>query len=177
MPCPSASFFCVTEYHSGPLFGPTVFCPRATGAFNLLPFVEQQQIRDMGPGVQDSAAKADQAVIRLSTPLAVFTCPSRRPATLWPVVAGRQFRVTSVPSVENRRLETIICGDYAGNMGSGDRCSHPPWARVRHNGVRLGRNWPRGNRETRSAAEKRRFCERGWPRQRGLPTSEFMSIP
>jgi len=97
------------------------FDKKQTGgwAFNLLPFVEQQQIRDMGRGLQDSAAKADQAVIRLSTPLAVFTCPSRRPATLWPVVAGRQFRVTSVPSVENRRLETIIRGDYAANMGSG----------------------------------------------------------
>jgi len=97
------------------------FDKRQTGgwAFNLLPFVEQQQIRDMGRGLQDAAAKADQAVIRLSTPLAVFTCPSRRPASLWPVVAGRQFRVTSVPTVESRRIETVIRGDYAANMGSG----------------------------------------------------------
>ena len=97
------------------------FDKRQTGgwAFNLLPFVEQQQLRDMGRGLQDSAAKADQAVIRLSTPLPIFTCPSRRPATLWPVVSGRQFRVTSVPAVENRRLEKIVRGDYAANMGSG----------------------------------------------------------
>ena len=97
------------------------FDKRQTGgwAFNLLPFVEQQQVRDLGRGLQDSAAKADQAVIRLSTPLAVFTCPSRRAATLWVVVPGRQFRVTSVPTVESRRLDTIIRGDYAANMGSG----------------------------------------------------------
>jgi prepilin-type N-terminal cleavage/methylation domain-containing protein/prepilin-type processing-associated H-X9-DG protein len=97
------------------------FDKRQTGgwAFNLLPFVEQQQIRDMGRGLQDPAAKADQAVIRLSTPLAIFNCPSRRPATLWPVVAGRQFRVTSVPTVESRRVEKVIRGDYAANMGSG----------------------------------------------------------
>jgi len=88
-------------------------------AFNLLPFVEQQQIRDMGRGLQDPVAKADQAVIRLTTPLAVFTCPSRRSATLWPVKPGRQFFVTSVPTVESRRLEKIVRGDYAANMGSG----------------------------------------------------------
>jgi len=97
------------------------FDKKQTGgwAFNLLPFVEQQQIRDMGRGLQDSAAKADQAVIRLSTPSAVFTCPSRRPAALWPVKAGQQFRVTSVPSAVSRRLESIVRGDYAANMGSG----------------------------------------------------------
>jgi len=88
-------------------------------AFNLLPFVEQQSVRDMGRGLRDSAAKADQAVIRLSTPLAVFNCPSRRAASLWPVTPDREFRVTSVPTVESRRLDTISRGDYAANMGSG----------------------------------------------------------
>jgi type II secretory pathway pseudopilin PulG len=83
------------------------FDKRQTGgwAFNLLPFVEQQAVRDLGRGLQDPAAKADQAAIRLSTPLPIFNCPSRRPATLWPVVAGRQFRVTSVPTVESRRVD------------------------------------------------------------------------
>jgi prepilin-type N-terminal cleavage/methylation domain-containing protein/prepilin-type processing-associated H-X9-DG protein len=88
-------------------------------AFNLLPFVEQVALRNLGRGLQDAAAKADQAVIRLSTPLAIFSCPSRRSPMLWPVVAGRQFRVTSVPSVESRRVDTVVRGDYAANMGSG----------------------------------------------------------
>ena len=98
------------------------FDKKQTGgwAFNLLPFVEQQQIRDMGRGLQDASAKADQAVIRLSTPLAIFNCPSRRAASLWPVKSGQQFRVTSVPTVESRRLEKVIRGDYAANMGSGN---------------------------------------------------------
>jgi hypothetical protein len=129
----------LTEYHSGPLFQAYGFLPtggwgsrwvgdpdrgfdkRQTGgwAFNLLPFVEQQAVRDMGRGLQNAAAKADQAVIRLSTPLAVFTCPSRRTATLCPVKSGQQFRVTSVPSVESRRVEQVVRGDYAANMGSG----------------------------------------------------------
>jgi len=97
------------------------FDQRQTGgwAFNLLPFVEQQQLRELGRGLTDPVAKADQAVIRLTTPLPIFTCLSRRSPALWPVTGSTQYRVTSVPTVESRRLDRVVRGDYAANMGSG----------------------------------------------------------
>jgi len=101
------------------------FDKKQTGgwAFNLLPFVEQQQIRDLGRGLQDATAKADQAVIRLSTPLAVFNCPSRRPLGVWPCVnspkSSKQLRLVSVPDTVVRQLDSVVRGDYAANMGSG----------------------------------------------------------
>lgn len=97
------------------------FDKRQTGgwAFNLLPFVEQEEIRNQGVGIQDAQAKADQAVVRLTTPLSIFNCPTRRPLTVWAVTPGREFRVVSVPAVVSRRIDAVVRGDYAANMGSG----------------------------------------------------------
>lgn len=91
-------------------------------AFNLLPFVEQSPLRDLGRGLTDAAAKGDAAVTRLQTPLSVFTCPTRRGATLWPLDAGknpRPLNVVAVPTDVVRRPATVARGDYAANMGSG----------------------------------------------------------
>ena len=95
------------------------FLPTGGWAFNLLPFVEQEEIRNQGVGIQDAQAKADQAVVRLTTPLSIFTCPTRRPLTVWAVTPGREFRVVSVPAVVSRRIDAVVRGDYAANMGSG----------------------------------------------------------
>jgi hypothetical protein len=97
------------------------FDKRQTGgwAFNLLPFVEQADVRNLGAGMQDSQAKADKAVERLTKPLAVFNCPSRRPPKLWAVTPGREFRVVSVPQEVMRRVDFVVRGDYAACMGSG----------------------------------------------------------
>ena len=97
------------------------FDKRQTGgwAFNLLPFVEQADVRNLGAGMQDSQVKADKAVERLTKPLAVFNCPSRRPPKLWAVTPGREFRVVSVPQEVMRRVDFVVRGDYAACMGSG----------------------------------------------------------
>lgn len=90
--------------------------------FNVLPYLEQTALRDLGAGNADAEAKADAAVVRLRTPLPVFTCPTRRPATLWPFDAGKNTRplnVVAVPADVVRRPATVARGDYAANMGSG----------------------------------------------------------
>lgn len=89
-------------------------------AFNLLPHVEESALRDLGSSVTDANAKADLAVVRLTTPLSVFTCPSRRPAGVWPLAASKKpLRVTAVPQMLTRRPAAVVRGDYAANMGSG----------------------------------------------------------
>ena len=89
-------------------------------AFNVLPHVEEVALRDLGSGLTDAAAKADLAVQRLTTPLPLFACPSRRPATAWTLAASKKpLRVTAVPQMLTRRPAAVVRGDYAANMGSG----------------------------------------------------------
>jgi hypothetical protein len=97
------------------------FDQKQTGgwAFNLLPFVEQAAMRDLGTGMQDAQAKADKISIRLATPVPTFTCVSRRASGLWPYVKANSFFVTAVPDTISRRPASVARGDYAGNMGSG----------------------------------------------------------
>jgi len=90
-------------------------------AFNVLPYVEEVGLRDSGAGLADTAAKADCAEIRLATPLAVFACPSRRPAATWPLARSKAaLFVVAVPTTVSRRPSAVVRGDYAANMGSGD---------------------------------------------------------
>lgn len=89
-------------------------------AFNILPHVEQADLRNLGSGSDDAAAKADLAVVRLTTPLGLFTCPSRRSLTLWTLASSkRPLRVTAVPQMVMRQPPAVVRGDYAANMGSG----------------------------------------------------------
>jgi prepilin-type processing-associated H-X9-DG protein len=90
-------------------------------AFNVLPHLEEGGLRDLGTGLADAAAKADLVAIRLATPVAVFACPTRRPAAAWPLAASKAaFTVVAVPATVTRRPAAVVRGDYAANMGSGD---------------------------------------------------------
>ena len=46
--------------------------------YNILPYIEQQSLHDMGLG-GTNAEVSDVNVVRIATPLSVFACPSRRP--------------------------------------------------------------------------------------------------
>lgn len=88
-------------------------------AYNLLPFIEEGQLHDLGLGVADAEAKADAIAERLKTPVPIFVCPTRRPATVWP--NGKSFAVNlvAVPSTVSRIPTVLARGDYAANMGAG----------------------------------------------------------
>ena len=89
-------------------------------AFNILPHVEQAPLRDLGSGLLDTTAKADQAAIRLTTPLSIFTCASRRTATTWRLAPTKAaLNLVAVPATVARRPAAVVRGDYAANMGSG----------------------------------------------------------
>ncbi len=94
-------------------------------AFNILPQLEEAGLRDLGAGLADAVAKADLAVTRLTSPAAVFACPSRGAATLRPLAAAKNpLRVTAVPQMLTRRPAAVVRGDYAANMGSGASPNH-----------------------------------------------------
>jgi prepilin-type N-terminal cleavage/methylation domain-containing protein len=58
--------------------------------YAILPYLEQVPLYMLGAG--DSGAGLESAnVQRLTTPLAVWHCPSRRPAQLYPVTASRPY--------------------------------------------------------------------------------------
>lgn len=97
------------------------FDQKQTGGwvFNLLPFIEQTPLHDLGLGLQDAQAKADQIAIRLATPVPTLTCVSRRALRLWPYPKANSFYVTAVPDTIQRKPTAVARGDYAGNMGSG----------------------------------------------------------
>ena len=66
--------------------------------FNLLPFLEMDDLYNIGAGETD-ARKRQQLVKVASSPVSIYYCPSRRPASVYPYVHG-----------------TGSCGDYWVNM-------------------------------------------------------------
>ncbi len=78
--------------------------------YNILPFIEQQALHDLGAAgsgmtIQDANAQ------RVSTPLPGLNCPSRRPAALYRLAYGIQFRLT------NGLITPLARSDYAMNAG------------------------------------------------------------
>ena len=89
-------------------------------AFTSLPYLEEVSLHGMGAGLADAEAKAERILARLATPLAIFTCPTRRPAATWPVSPAKPaLRLVAVPATVSRHPATVVRGDYAANMGSG----------------------------------------------------------
>jgi len=52
--------------------------------YNILPFIEQKNLRELGGG-DPGPLKLNDLVRLVETPIKVYNCPSRRPATLYPV--------------------------------------------------------------------------------------------
>ncbi|MBN1395857.1 MAG: DUF1559 domain-containing protein [Pirellulales bacterium] len=84
--------------------------------YNILPFIEQQALHDMGTGLptdQKHAAHLD----RMSIPLSILYCPSRRNAIAYPwnqssaANGAKLLNISDMPSVVGR-------SDYAANGGS-----------------------------------------------------------
>lgn len=93
------------------------FGPEQPGGwiYNILPFMEQQALHDLGKGLT-GAAKHDAHGQRAATPLPGLNCPSRRQAQGYP--SG------SSPTPVNYTVPTLVARtDYAAN--GGDRNTHP----------------------------------------------------
>jgi prepilin-type N-terminal cleavage/methylation domain-containing protein len=87
--------------------------------YNILPFVEMRELHDMGGGLprpnppDNDPARKNLHTQRISTPIGLFLCPTRRPAAIglpWRMGQGVNF---NTPTVVGRT-------DYAAN--GGDQC-------------------------------------------------------
>ena len=94
--------------------------------FDILPFIEDTALHDLGRGEEPGSAAFQQASERLhQTAPSVFYCPTRRPAEPYP---GRWIRCYNSPSVPG--LAKIAKNDYAANGGDGVISSgDPPFMR------------------------------------------------
>jgi len=81
--------------------------------YNVLPFIEQQALHDMGAGMTSGIGGPKYAahMQRMSVPLAVMYCPTRRQAVAYPWACGHGVANAATPTVAGR-------SDYAGNGGS-----------------------------------------------------------
>jgi len=98
--------------------------------YNILPYLEQQSLRDLGVGKSD-ADKKTALLTLVHTPLAMMNCPSRRPSVLYPNASTYlathgdvKFVGYNAGGVYNSEANNVVArGDYAGNAGS-----ITPWA-------------------------------------------------
>ncbi len=82
--------------------------------YNVLPYIEQGPVHELGrdnsPGAITAVKQAGNAQAAQMI-LAIFNCPTRRPAQVWPYVSGIQVYNCSTVSATNR-------ADYALNGGT-----------------------------------------------------------
>jgi prepilin-type N-terminal cleavage/methylation domain-containing protein/prepilin-type processing-associated H-X9-DG protein len=107
--------------------------------YNILPFIEQQAIHDVGMGETDAVRRALWAK-QLAQPIATANCPSRRPPATYglgnyPTPAQNHWQNVDFPT------GGLSKSDYAVNAGSTQLC----WVMVpdvfgQHNGISYGQS-------------------------------------
>jgi prepilin-type N-terminal cleavage/methylation domain-containing protein/prepilin-type processing-associated H-X9-DG protein len=86
--------------------------------YNILPYMEEQAIRDLGKGQALTSTQFQESSKLLhQSPVAAFHCPSRRVAKLYPIVWGTVHGQTWITN-----LTVAVKGDYAAS--SGDSLTH-----------------------------------------------------
>lgn len=81
--------------------------------YNILPFIDQQALHDIGQGL-DVTSKSVAAAKIAQTTVSSYYCPTRRPPVLVPNTAN----VTMYNCNNGTRLDKWAVSDYAGNAGS-----------------------------------------------------------
>ena len=83
--------------------------------FNMLAFVEQQNLRDAGLDAPDAASRTAAIIERGQTPVAIFNCPTRRRPIAYPDNAGASYKTASSTAMNIPKSGRT---DYAANSGS-----------------------------------------------------------
>jgi prepilin-type N-terminal cleavage/methylation domain-containing protein len=108
--------------------------------FNMLAFVEQENLRNMGLNAPDAATRTAEIIKRGQTPVAIFNCPSRRRPIAYPDGTSSNYRTASSTSMtipkSGRTDYAINCGSQAanermsgpGSLAEGDNPSYTGWA-------------------------------------------------
>lgn len=91
-------------------------------AFSVLPFLEESNVRDLGRGLGDASAhlpsteKQQQMLLGVQSPIPSFNCPSRRAATLLPMVRNN-FLGFNLTACRARSCD-VARSDYQANSGT-----------------------------------------------------------
>jgi prepilin-type N-terminal cleavage/methylation domain-containing protein/prepilin-type processing-associated H-X9-DG protein len=87
--------------------------------FNLLPFIEEETLHNMGAGLATTAKQA-QFMLRDQIPVSIYYCPTRRPARAYPKDPNQRNVNHNTPiPVSNRCDYAMNCGDARGNFDTG----------------------------------------------------------
>jgi len=81
--------------------------------FNLLAYIEQENVRQMGEGLTGSG-RNDAIVERSQRPLTVFNCPSRRRADAFIDINGPYYRTATATDLA---VPSVARSDFAMNSG------------------------------------------------------------
>jgi prepilin-type N-terminal cleavage/methylation domain-containing protein/prepilin-type processing-associated H-X9-DG protein len=102
--------------------------------YNILPYIEQQALHDMGMdmGAWNSTAKKAAHLQRISTPLSVLYCPSRRPAIAYPwdrsSAASGYEKANAGPGYPTAVGRTDYCSNCGDVYVTQDYPAYPYWA-------------------------------------------------
>jgi len=119
--------------------------------FNILPYIEQGTLRDMGLGLSGSA-RTDAIKQRVATPIALFNCPTRRRCILYPDRHNPRYRTASSTTMHTplvgRSDYAVNCGDqiwtqfYGGpnNIAEGDNPNYSWHDTSTHTGIAYERS-------------------------------------
>jgi prepilin-type N-terminal cleavage/methylation domain-containing protein/prepilin-type processing-associated H-X9-DG protein len=87
--------------------------------YNILPFIEQQQVRDLGAGLKPASDEQREALLKVAeTALPLFNCPSRRLLTLYPFVDDFIPRYLPQRCGQEPFPCRVARSDYAANAGN-----------------------------------------------------------
>lgn len=78
--------------------------------YQMLPFIEQQQVHDIGKGGTEQQKRESRAKL-IATPLSLMNCPTRRPATVFPMFPTHK---------ETVHIDVAARSDYAACAGDAD---------------------------------------------------------
>jgi prepilin-type N-terminal cleavage/methylation domain-containing protein/prepilin-type processing-associated H-X9-DG protein len=88
--------------------------------YNVLPFIEQRPLHDMGMGLApwNGTDKKAANLQRMATPLVVFYCPTRRKVAVYPWNTSWQANAAAQAPIVNAGMPTAVGrSDYAINGG------------------------------------------------------------
>jgi prepilin-type processing-associated H-X9-DG protein len=97
-------------------------------AYNVLAFIEENNLRELGRGLETSSAEFRAASIKLhTTPIEIFICPTRRSPRLFPSTWGYDVAIKEQPWLADVAREGVVKGDYAANSGDALEFSGVPF--------------------------------------------------
>jgi prepilin-type N-terminal cleavage/methylation domain-containing protein/prepilin-type processing-associated H-X9-DG protein len=91
--------------------------------YNILGYIEQPALRQLGKGADPTTAAFEDAMIRLhQSPLSAIVCPSRRGAAIYPAAWTTIIRPTNSGGSMSRlaaaaKDQGVVKSDYAANVG------------------------------------------------------------